>query len=396
MPDIRLGSGEIFPTDRPVAGAELIGRDDDVDAIAAGLLGGANVVVAGPRRIGKTSVCDAVLDVCRAEKAYTARVDLFEQADAEQLAEAIAVAVLANRPAVHRLLARARAVGGAVKNAADVSATVRLTQELGDGVALALAPRRADRDPAVMLRDAFGLPQRIAEADDRRFVLFLDEFQELASPRRLYGDPDVVTRQLRAALQRSPRVSTLFAGSIEHLMRDLFAPADRALSQFGGFHDLGRIADEAWREGFRARLALDSCTITDSALDRLLAVGAGHPRATMLIAQRAHALAVSELAHELDLARVETGVELAVLADRLKHEQTLERIRLMGRHAQRVAERVAHGVAPYSGLSPEAVRRTLAALRDAGVVDRGPGSREWHIGDPLLARYLRGLPGGGR
>jgi hypothetical protein len=29
---------------------------------------------------------------------------------------------------------------------------------------------------------------------------------------------------------RSPHVSILFAGSIEHVMRDLFAPGDRALS----------------------------------------------------------------------------------------------------------------------------------------------------------------------
>jgi hypothetical protein len=44
----RVGSGELFPTDEPVGGEALIGRADDVDAIASSLLGAINVVLAGP------------------------------------------------------------------------------------------------------------------------------------------------------------------------------------------------------------------------------------------------------------------------------------------------------------------------------------------------------------
>jgi len=83
-------------------------------------------------------------------------------------------------------------------------------------------------------------------------------------------------------LQCSTRVSVLFAGSIEHLMRDLFAPTDRALSQFGGFHEFAPITPEQWTDGLRRRLALDHTTITDDALARLIDLGEGHPRATML------------------------------------------------------------------------------------------------------------------
>jgi hypothetical protein len=60
-----VGSGEFFPTDEPVSREALIGRADDVDAIASSLLGAINVVLAGPRRLGKTSVARAALEVCR-------------------------------------------------------------------------------------------------------------------------------------------------------------------------------------------------------------------------------------------------------------------------------------------------------------------------------------------
>ncbi len=89
--------------------------------------------------------------------------------------------------------------------------------------------------------------------DGRRCVVFFDEFQELAGERRPYGDPDAVTKRMRAIFQRSSQVSYLFTGSLEHVMRDLFAPGHRALSGFGSFYHLRAIAPEEWGEGLRER-----------------------------------------------------------------------------------------------------------------------------------------------
>jgi hypothetical protein len=113
-------------------------------------------------------------------------------------------------------------------------------------------------------------------------VVFFDEFQELASGR--FGDPDIVTKQLRAELQRARSVSTLFAGSVEHVMRDLFAPSERALSQFGSQYDLAPITREEWREGLAARFERSHMTAATSAVDRLIDAAEGQPRTTMLLA----------------------------------------------------------------------------------------------------------------
>lgn len=392
MSNKRLGSAELFPTDAPIPPEAMIGRQEDVDDVARALIGGANVVVAGPRRTGKTSVCDAALALCAHERCYTASVDLFRLADAAELAETLTLRLLANRPVLRRALAGAAVAGGRVREALSTTVAYRARQDLGEDVELALTVSAARKDPQRALAVAWELAERIAAADDRRLVLFLDEFQEVASG--LYGDADVVTRQMRAIFQRSPHVSVLFAGSIEHVMRDLFAPSDRALSQFGGLHDLRPIGEQEWRSGLRARLALDRCTIGDSALERLLDAGEGHPRATMLIAAQAHATAIEDLTRELDDAAVRVGIERAMRVDRLKHEQTLARIRSLSRHAQRVAERVARAEPTYEGLNPGTASRTLQRLRDAGVVEHGRQRGDWVIGDPLLRRYLAALPEG--
>jgi len=392
MSDRRRGSAELFPTDRPLAAEDMIGRADDVDAVARTLLGGGHTIIAGPRRTGKTSVCDAAVEVCASDGCHTATIDLFHYADAGQLAEALTVGVLANRPVVKRAVAAARDEG---RHLAAVLAEVgvrRALAEIGIDLGPILDAGVAGSDPTRALLTALELPERIAAADGRRFVLFIDEFQEIASPRGLYGDPDVVTRQMRAVFQRSEHVSILFAGSLEHLMRDLFAPSDRAFSQFGAYHELGPITDHQWSEGLRSRFALDDCVISGTALERLITGGEGHPRATMLIAQKTHELSLEELTREIDDALVLVGLDRAMLADRLKHEQTLERIRLLGRHAQKLAQRVAVGATLYEGLAPQTASRSLDALRDAGIAERR--DRRWSISDPLLRRYLAALAGG--
>jgi hypothetical protein len=182
----------------------------------------------------------------------------------------------------------------------------------------------------------------------------------------------------------------LFAGSIEHLMRDLFAPSDRALSQFGAFHELGPITPAQWRAGIRRRLADDRTTITDDALDRVVALGEGHPRATMLLVQQAHAGAVEELRREIDHALVVQALERALRQERLRHDQQLQLIRTLGRHAERMAIRVAAGAELYTNLKPQQASRGLKALHDHGLIARGERQGAWTVSDPLLRRYLAG------
>ena len=189
-------------------GRQLIGRRDDVREIATRLEAGTHLIVAGARRTGKTSVCEAALARAARRGAYTAKVDLFRVSDAAELAEALASAVIANRSAAHRLLRRARSAGRAALSAAQARAVLKLVGELGEGVELALTPGLAAQDPERALDLALELPERVGRADGRRLILFFDEFQELASARRPYGDPDAVTNRMRAVFQRTDAVAT--------------------------------------------------------------------------------------------------------------------------------------------------------------------------------------------
>ncbi|HEY2159986.1 MAG TPA: hypothetical protein VGH24_01660 [Solirubrobacteraceae bacterium] len=380
-----------FPTDSPVPADSMIGRGHDVEELAASLLAGTNVVLAGPRRTGKTSVAYAALERVRQEGVYTAGVELFRRRDTADLAAGLVEAILENRSGLHRVLARARAAAGAALDAATITVSAKLSGELGEAAELAFRPGLGARDPERALASALELPQRIAAADGKRIILFLDEFQDLAAPGHPFGDPDRLTKQMRAIFQRSPLVTLLFAGSIEHVMRDLFGPRERALSQFGSFRALSAISREEWRAGLAPRFEQAGAPIEPDALEMVAEAGEGHPRSTMLIARETLTAALADRSERVGVEHARAGWQLAVGADRLRHEQVLERIRL-AKHAQAVAMRIARGQRPYPGLGPSAAQRALRALELAGVAET-PARGEWRITDPLLRDYLRHLPG---
>lgn len=387
MRDIRA----LFPTDDPVPASMMIGRRRDVEEITDALVAGTNIVLAGPRRTGKTSVGEAALARAHRAGLYVATVDLFRRRDAGDLAEGLAAAVLANRGALKRLLARVRDAAGTALDAATLTASARVQAELGEAVEFAFRPGLAARDPERALAAALELPERIAAADGKRMVVFFDEFQDIASPSRPFGDPDRLTKQMRAIFQRSPNVSFLFTGSIEHLMRDLFGPSDRALSQFGAFRALSPITTDEWVHGLSARFEQADLPIEKGACALLVELGASHPRATMLIARAALTAALAAERDRVQEPEVRAGFELALSADRLRHEQALERAKLT-KHAQTIAMRIARDQRPYPGLAPSAAQRALRALELAGFID-SPARGEWRVADPLLRHYLAQLPG---
>lgn len=387
MRDIR----ELFPTDDPVKPDLLIGRVSDVRDLASRLEDGTHMVMAGPRRTGKSTVGLAALERVRSPKVYTAYVDLWDHENLVSLTQALAQSIIANRGPVAKALRRARESGRSLRELLPAGVTASLRTHLGEDVELAWGAQPAGRAPVANLAATIALAQRIAERDDKRIVLFLDEFQDIAAPPHRFGDPDVLTKQVRSQLQRSPLVSVLFAGSVEHLMRDLFGPARRALSQFGNFHELTPISAGEWEVGIAARYRELEVQASEGAISEITTLGEGHPRSTMLIARETLTVTLARgKERKVELGDVRGGYELAMQADRLRHEEIVERLRSTA-HAYPVALRVARGQRPYSGGPSAGVRRALTMMERAGIVER-QGRGDWLIPEPLLRRYLAARP----
>jgi hypothetical protein len=385
----RIPSQDLFPTKGPVAPRQMIGREEEVTALVAQLAGGSHQVLAGPRRTGKTSVCDAAVARLRSSGSYVVSVDLFQVESLTSLAELIARRALTNRSAVKQALPALTRAARRVGRAAQVSAT--LHHEFGTDIEFAFAPLANRKTPDAQFDFALALLEKLAVADGHSLVLYLDEFQEIEVGGRRFGDPDLLTKKMRAILQRSPHVTCLFAGSIEHMMREIFTPKSRAMYQFAGFFTLDPIDEDDWRRSLRKVYLRDETTITDEALDALLQYSEAAARATMLIAQQSHVVAVEKGSFVVGVTEVIQGLGYAMSAELPTHEGEVSRIRGLRVHALAVAQRLARGEAPYGGdLDDQQVRRALNSLRTAGIAVHIK-TGDWRIVDPLLSRYLDGF-----
>src|SRR5262249_5840174 len=150
------------------------------------------------------------------------------------------------------------------------------------------------------------------------------------------------------------------------------------------------IDEEAWLKGLGERFAADDCEVAPGALGRIVEYGEAQPRSTMLIAQKSHLTTVELETRVVDLAVVEQGLLAAMAADRVAHEQILERIRRAPKLGLVIAERIARGQPVYRGLARGAVRRALEALRDAGIIE-SQGRADWRLSNPLVRRYIQAI-----
>jgi hypothetical protein len=389
---------ELFPTDDPIAAREMIGRGEDVDGLAVRLGQAAiNCVLIGPRRTGKTTVCRAAVERLADQGLYTASIDLFHLSRVSQIADALVEATIANRPALSKTLHRARAGGRSLAEAAAATVSAKLPGAELEGIEINLLPQLR-RDPDRYLDYALRLPQTVAAADRKRLILYIDEFQDIVR----IGDADyqggsvALARKLRAVFQDSPEVVFLFAGSIEHMVRDLFGRREQAFFNFGSIQQLSPISVEEWRTGLSRRFRRGGYTITDGALELLIRDGQDHPRSTMLLAQQAVLVALLRGSTVIEHAEVELALHEAMRSERPRHEGEVEHLRALGPKGVRktalpVAVAVARGdpALPVAGSQWQA-NRTLKALRDAGIIE-GKGRDRVRISDPLLGRFLRAL-----
>jgi hypothetical protein len=384
----RLRSRDLFPAEEPIRPPQrLIGRRRDVAQLSAQIAEGLHAIVVAPRRAGTTTLCEAAIAALPRLRFQTVGVSLFRHTNATALAEALAQEALATDPALRQAVAQVRGLPASAARVPSAAKLSRLESELGEGVRIALEPTRRRRDPLRELSLALELPQRIAEREERQLVLFVDEVQRLGSG--AYGEPMRLTGRLWEALDRSPRVSCLLAGSAEHRIRELLGTEPRALELRGAFHQLSPIGAEEWRGGLRERLDADECTIDPEALELIVASGECHPRSTMLIAQQAHQGSVEEATRHLDAALAERGYREALAVDAGRHAELIDRIRAIGAAATEIVLALASQRPPTAGLEKSAAERALGALADTSIVIRPAAEEDWALADPLFAAYVR-------
>lgn len=257
-----------FPAGGPADPEYMIGRRTVVEDLLTQLRAGRHLLVAGERRIGKTTVCQAVCARLHDEGFAVVRIDVPESGDGTALCRQILRAYLASGEGLAR---RARA--------AATKTLERVLEERGIPVDLSIV--EAGALPR-MRREILALPLRLA-TEQRRVVFWLDELQRVAD----YQDGSAVLHDLCDLYAGQDAAVVLTDGSNERTFDALLGDSD-GLGKLVRRHDLAPVIPTGeWRLGLTDSFRLARHPIDPDALERLIAFGAGQPYPTMVTAQEA-------------------------------------------------------------------------------------------------------------
>lgn len=375
--------GKYFPLGGPVPTEDLVGRERYVATTVDRLLDGQNLLVAGPRRIGKTSVVLEALRRLRRKGALTAYLDCLGVTSLRGLGEKLADASLHSVTAVPRAFEQARLIAaGAAPSVrvryADLEAAVELARE---------------QNEQRFFEGALELPQSLAARSGKRVVVALDEFQAVSrlAPRVL----DI----MRARLQAHRSVAYVFLGSEAGILQSLFTTKSEPFYRFAVAHDLADSAGHRfgidptdWHSYLRKKLGARGIRLGEEQTDELLDATGGHPQDTMQVCAalyyfmrdarlRAVTSQLLSIAYEQAMAELERPFA-HVWTDLGKQK-----------YHQAVAKRVAHATTLFTSkgdLPRVEVLRAVDAMRDRGLLlrlDRG----RYEFVEPMFAAYVRRL-----
>jgi hypothetical protein len=287
--------GLLFPAGGRVAPEQMVGRQGDVADLVQRLREHAHVVLSGPRRAGKTSVCGAACAVLRDEHNYLAiELEAPEQSSSEGVCQ-----LIIDRAARLDLERLSRGI---------LKSTIPTIQKVleDQGIPLDLSQFGADV-PRTTRRATLELPLSIAHQQGRKLVLFIDELQRAVD----YADGVSLVHDLVDIYSGNKEVVVLVDGSDDRTTEKLM----------GSPYDLARLAQrlvlpptipaDQWRRPLLERFARAELSISEERLNRILEFGDGRPYDTMAACLYTSLNARRVESAEVDDFVVENGLEEA-------------------------------------------------------------------------------------
>jgi len=218
-----------------VSSKSFTNREVETKKLTSNLLNGINTMIISPRRWGKSSLVEKVIyDINRKQKPIKAIViDLFSVSGEEEFLETFA-----------REIIKASSSKWEEWMKSGKEFFKRLVPKLSVGV-----------DPNTDFKlsfdwkelkkygeDVLNLPELIAHKKGIKFILCLDEFQNLAA----FPEYENLEKKMRAVWQRQKEVTYCLYGSKRHMMTDIFNNPSKPFYRFGDIMVLPRIETQKW------------------------------------------------------------------------------------------------------------------------------------------------------
>lgn len=364
----------LFPLGGPVAKEDLVGREDFIVSLVNRLSEGQNVMLAGPRRIGKTSLAHEVLRRLKDKGAYTATVDFFRFSGKRDFATGLIDACLENRTGIGKTLSiirdRAKALAGGAQFAI----------KLNDlEISFGFPEKRPDDE---LLDYALRLPGILADRDEKLMVAMFDEFQDATR----VTDREIFKR-MRAHFQTQKGVAYLFLGSKEGMMQTLFSERKEAFYRFAVMLPIPDIDEEDWVPYIAQKFSSRNIQVDEDVVKEIVRLSGGHPQDTMFLCSEVHCTLLEAGDNVLTHDHVRLGYSRAMLALAPIFDEILDDLSTRPQ-VRRVLHQLAAGENAYQeGIHPNKVKRAIDHLIDRAIIEKTARGTYVFV-EPMFQQYI--------
>ena len=368
--------GRLFPLGGPVSERDIVDREDFLVSLGTRLLEGQSIMLAGPRRIGKTSLALEVLRRLKAKGSYVAFVDLFRYNTKKELSLAIIDACLENRSGLSKTTA---ALKDGLKK---ITGGAKLTAKVQD-LEVAFGLPSENRSDDELFNYALQLPEILAKRDNKHIVVVFDEFQEVI---RIAGEDTL--KVMRSYFQRQEGVAYLFLGSKEGMMNTIFGDKRQAFYRFATILPIPSIPTEAWKTYLSGKFLEQKISVNDRAISEILNFSGGHPQDTMLLCSEVYYALLEAGEEKLTLDFVSTGYSRALLTLSPVFDELLDELGKTT-NVRHVITCIARGLRIYSGnnSNPNEIKRAVDLLISKAVIEKSSRGSYYFV-EPMLKNYL--------
>ena len=212
-------------------------REDEFEKLYNNLIQGTNTTIISPRRWGKSSLVEKVINTINSKekKHKTVLIDLFSVASEEEFLEVFAREVIK---------ASSTKWQDWIQSAKDVFKQLIPKLSMGLDPANDFSLSFDWEELSKHTDEILNLPEVLATKNDIQFIICLDEFQNLSN----YTNYSILEKKMRASWQRQKLVTYCLYGSKRHMMTSIFNSPSKPFYRFGDIMLLDKIKEEKWIE----------------------------------------------------------------------------------------------------------------------------------------------------
>lgn len=210
-------------------------REQEVEKVTNNLLNNINTMIISPRRWGKSSLVEKVINGINDQNTKTILIDLFSISSEEEFLEKFAKEVIKK---------------SSPKWEDWINTAKQYFKQLIPKISIGIDPTSdfsISFDWEELRKNSteiLDLPEIIGQKKGIKFIICIDEFQNLAA----FNEFEKLEKKMRSVWQRQKNVTYCLYGSNRHMMSQLFNDSSKPFYRFGDLLFLPKIKEERWVE----------------------------------------------------------------------------------------------------------------------------------------------------